>query len=196
MYEEWAWIACVLFALWLSEQSCGCTTWSFGLKRSTPIKKSCCDVLLPPLAKSAYSRETQLLIPLLVPRWPVSIHGLFFLFQQKTGIAAGICCLFNILLHPALSAKAIVAHFFFLSHLPDLTTRLGNHVWMEPVFAVCYIALLTLEQGYSNMSPLNVIFQALLRLYNIGIYFDCQYRLTRVGTKTGGKAFKKCTTTN
>lgn len=113
MYEEWAWIACVLFALWLFEQSCGCTTWSFGLKRSTSIKKSCCGVLLPPLVKSAYSRETQLLIPLLVPRWPASTHGLFFLSQQKTGSAAGIRCLFNILLHPALSAKAIVARFFF-----------------------------------------------------------------------------------
>ncbi len=86
----------------------------FWIKEIDPHQKVLlCCTFLPPLAKSIYSRETQLLIPLLVPRWPASVHGLFFLFQQKTGSAAGICCLFNILLHPALSAKAIVAHFFF-----------------------------------------------------------------------------------
>lgn len=135
----------------------------FWIKEIDPHQKVLlCCTFLPPLAKSIYSWETQLLIPLLVPRWPASVHSLFFLFQQKTGSAAGICCLFNILLHPALSAKAIVAHLFFfffsLSHLPDLNTRLGNRVWMEPVFAVCYIALLTLEQGYSNIRLLSMRF--------------------------------------
>lgn len=64
---------------------------------------------------------------------------------------------------------------------------------MEPVFAVCYIALLTLEQGYSNRRLLSMrFFRAILRQYNSGIYFDCQYGVPGVGSKIGGgKAFKK-----
>lgn len=66
---------------------------------------------------------------------------------------------------------------------------------METVFAVCYIALLTLEQGYSNRRLLSMqffFFRVLLRQYNNGIYFDCQYGVPGVGAKIGGgKAFKK-----
>lgn len=146
-----------VFWVWLSEQSCSCTTWSFGLKRSTPIKKPRCGIRSPPTAKSAYSRETQLLIPLLVPCWPARARHVLSFPTESSG-AAGICCLFNILLHSALSAKAIVAHIF-LSHLPDLTTRLANCVWMVAGFAAWYLALLTLGQGYGNKRPLSMRFK-------------------------------------
>jgi len=63
---------------------------------------------------------------------------------------------------------------------------------MEPVFVVCYIALLTLEQGYSNRHLLSMwFFRALLRQYFSCIYFDPQCGVPGVRVKIGGKALKK-----